>query len=274
MNPNIGLFLKKEFSLRQKKNQNYSLRAFSRDLNVSPSFLSDVMNGKKKLSVDRALVLSQTLGWSWRQSQIFLQTAQLASVKSKRSRQFLKKEIQKTHDLYGDFQTLKLRHFSPISNWYYMAIMELTELPDFRDDAQWVAERLNISTKEAALALEQLKSQKLICETQNGTWQKTINSSVRDTPSADIRKFHSQLLTKAIESMTTQEPHERHVSGVTMAIDPSKLSEAVELIREFRSRMNLLLESGSKKAVYHLGVQLFQLDDSRTSKKSQETRHV
>lgn len=95
MKQNIGTFLKNEFIDRQKKNQNYSLRAFSRDLDLSPSFLSDVMNGKKKISIDNALEVSRSLGWSWRESQLFLQTAQFDSAKSKRAKLFQKKKFRK-----------------------------------------------------------------------------------------------------------------------------------------------------------------------------------
>lgn len=243
MKQNIGTFLKNEFIDRQKKNQNYSLRAFSRDLDLSPSFLSDVMNGKKKISIDKALEVSRSLGWSWRESQLFLQTAQFDSAKSKRAKLFLKKEIQKTESLYGQIKSLKLRHFSPISNWYYMAILELTEIPGFSDEPNWISKRLGIDLKEAELAIQALKEKNFISKNESGDWKKNINSSVQDTPSSEVRKFHR-----------------RHFSGVTMAIDTDSLPKAAELIREFRSRMNLLLESGKKKSVYHLGVQLFQLD--------------
>lgn len=38
-------FLKREFSMRQKKNPRYSLRAYSRDLDFDQSHLSKLLNG-------------------------------------------------------------------------------------------------------------------------------------------------------------------------------------------------------------------------------------
>jgi len=58
-----------------------------------------------------------------------------------------------------------------------------------------------------------------------------------------------------------------------MAIDTDKLPEAIQLISEFRARMSNLLESGEKKNVYHLAIQLFQLDQDFRSKSS-ETNYV
>jgi len=260
MKQDIGDFLKNEFKDRQRKNKTYSLRAFSRDLKLSPSFLSDVVKGKKKLSLDKALEISQVLGWSWRESQLFLQTAQLGSVKSKRAQLFLKKEIQKTEALYGQFKNLKLTQFSSVSNWYYMAILELTTIHGFSDEPSWIAKRLGIDLKEAESAMQALKEKKLIVQNELGEWKKNMNASVQDAPSSDVRKFHRQQLAKAAEAIENQEFHRRHFSGVTMAIDTDQLPKAIELVREFRSRMNSLLEAGTKKNVYHLAIQLYQLD--------------
>ncbi|MGZ5280577.1 MAG: DUF4423 domain-containing protein, partial [Pseudobdellovibrionaceae bacterium] len=213
-----------------------------------------------KISIDKALEISQALGWSWRESQLFLQTAQLGTVKSKRAKLFLKKEIKKTESLYGQFKNLKLTQFSSVSNWYHLAILELTAIQGFSDEPSWIAKRLGIHQKEAELAIHALKEKKLIVQNESGEWKKNINSSVQDAPSSDIRKFHRQHLSHAAEAIEQQEFQRRHFSGVTMAINTDQLPEAIELVREFRSRMNSLLEAGTKKNVYHLAIQLYQLD--------------
>ncbi len=263
----VADLLKNEFSERKLKNKKYSLRAFSRDLKISPSFLSDILGSRKKISLDKALEITQSMGWSWRETQIFFQTAQLGNVKSGRAKKFLKSELRKTEMFYGQFQKLKPRQFFPISDWYYVALMELTEIPGFCDEPTWVAKRLGIEVKQAEIALSQLKDAKLMQKNDQGLWVKSKNSTVQDTPSAEIRKFHRQHLANAAEAIEKQEFSKRHFSGVTMAIDTDKLPEAVELIREFRSRMNALLESGNKKNVYHLAIQLFQLDHSLRNSK-------
>ena len=189
-----------------------------------------------------------------------MQTAQLGHAKSRGARQFLKREINKSEEIYGKFQNLKLNKFSPLSNWYCLAILELAELPDFSGDGHWIARRLGIEVKEAETAFQQLKSAGLLAQESTGKWQKKINSSVADIRADDIRKFHRQHLVNAAKAIEEQDFERRHASGLTMAIDPAKLPQAQELIKEFRSRMSALLESGTKKSVYHLAIQLFQLD--------------
>lgn len=264
MKNDIGSILKKEFESRKVNNPKYSLRAFSRDIKISPGFLSEVMQSKKKISVDKAMEIGQRLGWSWRESQILLQTSQLGLAKSKRAQKFLKLEISNSEALYGKFERLKVTQFSSVSNWYCMAILEMTELPSFKADPKLIAQQLGIQTQEADVAFEKLKAADFIAQNPDGRWVKKINASVKDTPSiAEIRKFHRQHLVNAAQALEEQAPENRNISGITMAINSKRIPEALELIREFRSRMSSLLETGEKDKVYHLAIQLFQLDHQK-----------
>lgn len=267
MNEKISTVLKKEFDFRRKKNVRYSLRAFSRDMKMSPGFLSDVLKNKKKLSIDKTLQISQCLGWSLRDARLLLQTAQLGQAKTKRARKFLRSELDRTSSVYGQFERLKIVNFSKISEWYFVAILELTDKPDFKDDPTWIAQQLNISVSNVKTALEKLTELGLIEKSENSGLKKTTNMTVGDVPtSSDIRKFHRQQLHNAAIAIESQSTSNRHLSGVTMAIDRNKLPEAIELISEFRSRMSALLEAGEKNSVYHLAIQLFQLDEGQLKK--------
>ncbi|MBL7544426.1 MAG: DUF4423 domain-containing protein [Bdellovibrionaceae bacterium] len=264
MHNGIGSILKKEFEARKDKNKKYSLRAFSRDLKMSPGFLSEVLQNKKKLSIDKTLEVIQSMGWSLRDSRMLLQTSQLGFVKSKKAKQFLRSEIRNSSTAYAQFDRLKLTKFSLISDWYCLAIMELSARADFSEDPNWIANQLAIRVENAKLAIEKLKSSGLIALGPDNRWQKTMNATVKDVPTSDdIRKFHRQHLQNAMIAIETQTTSERHISGVTMAIDKKKLPQAIELIAEFRSRMTALLETDKKNAVYHLAIQLFQLDESK-----------
>ena len=50
-----------ELKNRQRRNARYSLRAFARDLRVSPSFLSEVLAGKYQLSHAKAEDVAERL---------------------------------------------------------------------------------------------------------------------------------------------------------------------------------------------------------------------
>lgn len=42
--------LSKEFEYKKTKNPNYSLRAMARDIDISPSVISEYLNGKRSIS--------------------------------------------------------------------------------------------------------------------------------------------------------------------------------------------------------------------------------
>jgi plasmid maintenance system antidote protein VapI len=62
-----------------KANSSYSSRAFARDLGVSPTYVSFLLNGKKKLTIKRALSVSQILKMTESQARVFLKSVVLES---------------------------------------------------------------------------------------------------------------------------------------------------------------------------------------------------
>ena len=60
-NHSISEFLTAEFSKRKLRNETYSLRAFARDLAVSPSRLSEVLSGQHGLSEKTADLIAAKL---------------------------------------------------------------------------------------------------------------------------------------------------------------------------------------------------------------------
>jgi plasmid maintenance system antidote protein VapI len=62
---NVSLtILNETFSEKKKRNPNYSLRAFARDLEISASNLSTILNGKKRLSSEQACRIAVRLQFS------------------------------------------------------------------------------------------------------------------------------------------------------------------------------------------------------------------
>lgn len=79
---------------RTLRNPRYSLRAYARDLGVSPSTISEVLNGHHSLSMDRANELSTRLGWEEKEKRIFL--AAVSDMHKSRYAPSLKREFQRS----------------------------------------------------------------------------------------------------------------------------------------------------------------------------------
>ncbi|HUP58360.1 MAG TPA: DUF4423 domain-containing protein, partial [Bdellovibrionota bacterium] len=159
----------------------------------------------------------------------------------------------------SEFEQIGVDTFSIISDWYHYAILSLLETPDSKLDPRWIARRLGISLAEAAGAVERLKRLDLI-EKRAGRWgQKGKRIRVDNVEaSAAARKFHRQLLTKALESLENDPKPVRDFEGITLAFDPREMPYAIERLNSYARELAVELQKrGRPSEVYELAVQFF-----------------
>ena len=250
--------LKKDFVLRLQRNSQYSFRAFSRDLGISSAFLSQVLNSQRRLSEEKARTISQKLNWPSEKQWLFLKLIQLEQSNSPELKTEILDQIAKQNQNPKHFKNLELDKFKFISEWYHVALMEIMEIKGFISDPQWIARRLSISQEKAQMAIRRLLSLGLI-EIKEKKLIKKYDNQVKDISSAAIQSFHQSMIKKAFKAVTEQSFEQRHISGITFAINEKKLPEAQKKIAQFRKEMSELLETGEKTAVYQLNVQLFEI---------------
>lgn len=87
--------LKYEFEQRQKRNPMYSLRAYARDLDLSPSHLSKVLANKSGLSTHRAMIVARNMGLQnrnikWFKSLVEAQHSRNSHVKQRAQKNILR----------------------------------------------------------------------------------------------------------------------------------------------------------------------------------------
>lgn len=145
--------LKSEFSKRVSRNAFYSLRAFSRDVGVVPSRLSESMNGKRGISVELAYKIVKALKLPEFESHLFI-----LSVQSQHSRGVVaKKEAQiKLKELLETPLAKELK-LNTIVSWDTEAVYKLSQRCDFVAKASWIAQELGISVTDAFSALRFLR---------------------------------------------------------------------------------------------------------------------
>ena len=80
---NYRLILKDHLRRRQEINPRYSLRAFAKKLGISPSKVSEVISGKKRISVERGEDVAKKLGLLGKEYELFVISVQLESTSKK-----------------------------------------------------------------------------------------------------------------------------------------------------------------------------------------------
>lgn len=235
----IANILREELALRQTRNRSYSLRAFSRDLGVSAASLSECLNGRRQLSVKNLNSIAKHLGYQPGDLGVHIRASN---------------SQQQGQDVLRDDE------FKLISNWYYIAIMNLAKLKTCRADARWIAMHLNLDIDVVRIATERLIRLKYI-KSQNGRLIRTRRNlrTTFDVPSEAIRSYHRQALDNAKQALQDLPPSEREFISLTAAVNSTHTANAKELIRKFVNELNLSMQKGVHDEVYTLNVQLFPI---------------
>lgn len=233
--------LRPHFLARVAKNPKYSLRAFARDLGVSPAFLSMLFSGKKSLSVARAMEF---------QNRLKLGPAEAARLRKTQNR--LREKVISSH-----VQKSLLRQ------WFYIALLELATCEDFVDGPLWAASRLGLPPFQAEQALQLLKESGFLI-LKDGKWVKCDDflKVATQLTSAELRAYHIGFLEKAIEQLSlssVEAVSKRSIHSITFGFDPSRVEEARQLIEEFRKKWLRTFKNCDLKEVYQLNIQLFPL---------------
>lgn len=273
--------LREELNIRCQQNPQYSLRAFARDIRLSPSRLSEVLNGKQGLSKVVASNVARALGYTADEAEIFCDLVESMHARSRVKRELAKIRLvkSKVHSNGSEavaYESIKRDTFQMITDWYHFAILRLTQIkrPDNTPaDATWFANALDISLTAAKSAIDRLLRLGLL-EDRDGKLvaRNTHESHSSTTPSAAIKDYHKQILERATIALYTQKIEERDFSAMTMPVSSAKLAAAREKIKNFRRELcEFLSGSETNDRVYCLSIQFFDLAPGLTRSRTEHS---
>jgi transcriptional regulator with XRE-family HTH domain len=237
-------FLKKELAVRCEKNPAYSLRSFARHLQISHTTLSQVLSGKRPLTVKSQRQMALALGLS-------------------------PKEIDQFHNPKGPtfdekFEKMDLEHFELLAEWHHDAILELTHLKTFKPDCRWIALVLDLNVHQVELAVERLFKLGYLKLEKGGKWRdvsvNNTNNHVGDFTNMALRKYQKGLLQKSQNSLENVPREFRDHTSMMLHFSKTDLKRAKEMIREFRTELlNFAEKNKNPDEVYALSVSFFPL---------------
>jgi uncharacterized protein (TIGR02147 family) len=241
--------LNEELVNRQKMNKLFSLRSFARLLDISPAQLSQVMSGKRSLTLKMANKISDKLYMDPLSKELFLDS--LNNVKLKRLRLSIN---------HKDELLLKEDEFKIISDWPHFAILSLAHLKNNNFDSRWIAKRLGIDITRAVDVRDRLVRMNLITRKGSSfTRSKVKIKTSDDVASKSIQLSHLKNLDLAKSKLEETSVELREFSTITMAINSKHLNKAKEAMRRFESEIENLLEYGKQTEVYTFAMQLYPL---------------
>lgn len=236
-------FLQEELVLRCQRNPAYSLRSFAQSIGLSPSFLSKILNGQRRVT-----------------ERVFRKVATNLNLEVTQINSFLENEDHVDSGL----QPLQLEYFKIISDWYHFALIELTHVAGFQNSPEWIATRLGITVNQAKAATERLLQLELL-ELKDGKLKPTSggNSTTKNEfTDLAFKKMQDELLHKSVHSLWHEDMNLRDHTSICMAIDPADLPEAKKRLAKMRRDLCRFLERpkrNSPKQVYNLSLSFFAL---------------
>ncbi len=249
--------LNEEFTRLKTKNSSFSLRAFSKRMNLPVSALSGILNNRYPITKKTGEKVLAALAIDPKRTSVLLNALQHRSPSAKHP------------SVTPEYIELRMDDFHMIANWYYFGILSLAETEGFNGSAIQVCQRLGIQLRQAKSALERLENMGLLVRNKTG---RLVHSgkpyqTSQGIPNTYLRKHHQENLELARRSMEEDEFEQCDFSGITMAIDPAKLPEAKKRITKFRRELCQFLESEQKKQVYRMNFQLFPLSERKQKDK-------
>lgn len=264
----VGVYLvmlKEIFAERKKKDPKYSLRTFAKQLHVSPSNLSEILNGKKNLSDKMAKSMAFDLGFKGREKDVFLTSAleyrtRNPSLKNQHHTS-LKRILNKKPHL------LEKNEMETVNSWVYFALLELMTFHDFDHTSLWLSRKLMMDLRNIESHLQALVTLGWV-EKNKDRYQIKVQSaeSANDFPSAAIRQYHQSVLKQAMVTLEVQPVDKREYQSAVLGFSRKNTQKAKRSIREFFDQFCLEFgnaEDVERDEVCQLAIQFYPLTSDK-----------
>lgn len=248
-------YLKLVLKSRQETNKNYSLRAFAKQLDISPSRLSDVLNEKNHFGHNNVKKIALKLFKCDRERDFFLTLYQCQRVKdSTKSAQLLQQLEAKR--LEHSFQELE-GSLSQEKKWYHFTILMILSI-NHEVSLTSLALILKLSESTVANAINELRKMKLISGT---SWR--INANHRfisiDRKQSFNADFHGAMIHKSLDALRRTPIEERWFNSLLFTMPEKDYKELCANLENTLKAISIRPKRGKHDSVYALTAQLFPL---------------
>ena len=249
-----------KFEERRRVNARYSLRAFARDLKISPSRLSDVLASKGNLSVDKARQIAKLLTLNPLVTKDFIDLVEASGRGVESVKSAAKKRIQ-TRSKTENLRRISDDELSIMSDWRNLAVWTFMTLPAFDGQRNTIAKHFKMNVIEVEDILRRLERLKMVSlNGKTGAIGNTQAYAGGSFPSPEVRVFHRQISELGREAIESQAYTERHAESAILTIDKSKYGEIEQKIANFcRSLVKDYSDQPANNSVYGLSLTFFKL---------------
>jgi len=267
-------YLNDWFDAKKKENKRFSHRMFSRLMSQkSPSFLKDIVHGRRNLTLEQQEKLTKILKLSASERRYFSDMTLLDHSDDPDERDRAFERIAAARRLNGA-RKIDGESYRYLSRWYCPAIRELGRRADFEPKPEWIIEHLRpkITIKEAKEALQILEDLEMLQFDANGNWE--LNDGSIATPmqvsGLAVHNYHHEMLRLAREGISRFEPDKRHFMALTVGVPEKLIPQLKQELNDMATRLLDLCDSAveSPQRAFQINLHFFPLSDSLMEKES------
>ena len=266
-------FLSDWFDARKRQSATFSHRAFSKLIGTSdPGFLVNLIAHRRDLPPARVKRVADALGLDDDHRRYFSLLVRFNQAANRDLRDAAWSELRALRATLGA-QILQRDQFEVLSRWTYAAVAELIVCRGFKDDPEWIATRLAMSTADASEALAALARAGII-ERDGQVWRRS-QSVVLTTPNVQrlaiygtYRDMYQKAGASLFQVLDSDDPAvsaETAILGGVFALPEEKIAEVRKMLWEMQTKVLAYSEEQEPDAnrVMYMFVQMFPLS-SRT----------
>lgn len=247
----VAAIIKKAFSERQKKNPQYSLRSFARDLDVSPGRLSRILNGKDEAGNRLISAVLRSKVFTPEEHQELSQCL---------------KEMENPFTGQYQYQGYDLDTQDVAAVWHHLAVFNLITIQGLECTEELISKRLNLSTEEVKRSLDFLIRQNSIQKTDAGHYV-SHSDQMYFSPKQfnEIYDAHLKYLVENKKRALEGGANQTFFGLVTVTLSDEAFQRAKLLLNKTMAKICKEDQSTPDKKVFHVSTQLFAVDDGPTA---------
>ncbi|MEK6628968.1 MAG: TIGR02147 family protein [Bdellovibrionota bacterium] len=244
-----------------------TLRKLALMLEISPSYLSQVISGKKDFSADILKKFRKVLRIDKYEMQHLTELLSLSRSENQKEKIAIFDKIIKDKK-YQKNNPEELEAYSYLSHWYFVALKEYftfnPKISSYSDIRNSFAHKIKDS--EIKKAINFLVKEKFI-EISEDSQVKILKEQVdcySDIYRLSLSSFHKQMFNLAIESIYLTVRENRLILGNTVSLSEGGFKKVKDIIQKAHEEIaDIEKQEAGKSQVYHIGLAAFPLTKKR-----------
>nr|BFD61125.1 hypothetical protein CKG001_32320 [Bdellovibrio sp. CKG001]BFD64588.1 hypothetical protein BdHM001_32690 [Bdellovibrio sp. HM001] len=257
-------FLKDWVEYLKDREKGFSLRQVAKEAGMASGYLPMCFARKRKLSRRALAKLKPHLKMTPKEERYLDLLQVIAESEDPKERVQALTGLQKLRD-YKESNRHELEVHQYLSKWYFVAIRELVNLPEFSADPVWIQQKLRgrVSQKEVEDALDFLLKFGFVDKDSDGKYkviQKQLDCH-EGVFKISLGEFHRQMLDWAKTSIEEVPRAERLLLGHTAALTKGQFEAVQTILRDALASLEKVdaADADPTGEVYHIELAAFPL---------------